>query len=198
MSGFPFSLAALKILHTQGTNTENGSKASHKDIASKDRSPHSSSDVKPFNIYDTKTFISNVAADQLSKMPANRRNTAHEIFLQFHRHTAKSMKELAIEEESDEDEEEHHEPKVEAEPNAPFEMFHHVMKTGVIYASSRAAKYGFNMLSEDWANMGQGAPEVSICKIQLLHSVGKSTVDISSHFVSPFSTDRTTTRSART
>ena len=110
----------------------------------------------------------------------------------------KSMKALAIEEESDEDEEEHHEPKVEAEPNAPFEMFHHVMKTGVIYASSRAAKYGFNMLSEDWANMGQGAPEVSICKIQLLHSVGKSTVDISSHFLSPFPTDRTTTWSART
>ena len=132
-------------------------------------------------------------------MPADRRNTAHEIFLQFHRHTAKSMKALAIEEESDEDEEEHHEPKVEAEPNSPFEMFHHVMKTGVIYASSRAAKYGFNMLSEDWANMGQGAPEVSIiCKIQLLHSVGKSTVDISSHFVSPFPTDRTTTWSART
>jgi len=127
-------------------------------------------------IYDTKTFISNVAADHLSKMPANRRNTAHEIFLQFHRHTAKSMKALAIEEESDEDDEEHHEPKVEAEPNAPFEMFHHVMKTGVIYASSRAAKYGFNMLSEDWANMGQGAPEVSISTTQLLDSVGKSTV----------------------
>jgi|SaaInl74LU_5_DNA_1037368.scaffolds.fasta_scaffold09763_5 hypothetical protein len=91
---------------------------------------------------------------------ADRRNTAHNIFLQFHRHTAKSMKDLQIEEES-EDEDQEFESTPQAEPNSPFEMFHHVMKTGVIYASSRAAKHGFSMLSEDWANMGQGAPEVS-------------------------------------
>jgi hypothetical protein len=95
------------------------------------------------------------------KMPkADRRNTAHNIFLQFHRHRAKSMKALAIEEDQDDSEDELFEPEAESEPNAPFEMFHHVMKTGVIYASSRAAKHGFTMLSEDWANMGQGAPEV--------------------------------------
>mmetsp|Transcript_7665 Transcript_7665/g.11112 ORF Transcript_7665/g.11112 Transcript_7665/m.11112 type:complete len:494 (-) Transcript_7665:1154-2635(-) len=89
---------------------------------------------------------------------ADRRNTAHNIFLKFHRHTAKSMKDLKIEEES-EDEDQEFESTPQAEPNSPFEMFHHVMKTGVIYASSRAAKHGFSMLSEDWANMGQGAPE---------------------------------------
>jgi len=89
---------------------------------------------------------------------ADRRNTAHQIFLQFHRHRAKNMKDLAIEE-AMEDENLEYEPEAEAEPNSPFEMFHHVMKTGVIYASSRAAKYGFTMMSEDWANMGQGAPE---------------------------------------
>lgn len=72
------------------------------------------------------------------------------------------MKALIEEEDLSEEEEQEYEPKAEAEPNAPFEMFHHVMKTGVIYASSRAAKYGFTMLSEDWANMGQGAPEVCI------------------------------------
>jgi hypothetical protein len=92
---------------------------------------------------------------------ADRRNTAHQIFLQFHRHRAKNMKDLAIEE-AMEDENLEYEPEAEAEPNSPFEMFHHVMKTGVIYASSRAAKYGFTMMSEDWANMGQGAPEVSV------------------------------------
>lgn len=41
----------------------------------------------------------------------------------------------------------------------PFEMFHHVMKTGVIYASSRASRLGFRNEDPEWANMGQGAPE---------------------------------------
>jgi hypothetical protein len=47
-----------------------------------------------------------------------------------------------------------------------FPMFHRVMKTGVIYATSRAAKYGFGASPDEdengndpWANMGQGAPE---------------------------------------
>jgi hypothetical protein len=51
-------------------------------------------------------------------------------------------------------------------PVPSFPMFHRVMKTGVIYATSRAAKHGFGAPgSEDddaddpWANMGQGAPE---------------------------------------
>ena len=33
------------------------------------------------------------------------------------------------------------------------------MKTGVIYATSRARKNGFTMEDDEWANMGQGAPE---------------------------------------
>lgn len=33
------------------------------------------------------------------------------------------------------------------------------MKTGVIYATSRALKNGFSMDDDEWANMGQGAPE---------------------------------------
>jgi hypothetical protein len=40
-----------------------------------------------------------------------------------------------------------------------FEMFQHVMKTGVIYATSRARGRGFDPEDPDWANMGQGAPE---------------------------------------
>jgi aspartate/methionine/tyrosine aminotransferase len=52
-------------------------------------------------------------------------------------------------------------------PVPSFPMFHRVMKTGVIYATSRAAKHGFGAPGceddddddDPWANMGQGAPE---------------------------------------
>jgi aspartate/methionine/tyrosine aminotransferase len=40
-----------------------------------------------------------------------------------------------------------------------FPMFHRVTKTGVIYATSRAASHGFRVDDSSWANMGQGAPE---------------------------------------
>eukprot|EP00529_Nitzschia_sp_RCC80_P022917 CAMPEP_0113496770 /NCGR_PEP_ID=MMETSP0014_2-20120614/30290_1 /TAXON_ID=2857 /ORGANISM="Nitzschia sp." /LENGTH=476 /DNA_ID=CAMNT_0000390697 /DNA_START=82 /DNA_END=1508 /DNA_ORIENTATION=- /assembly_acc=CAM_ASM_000159 len=41
-----------------------------------------------------------------------------------------------------------------------FPMYHRVTKTGVIYATSRAAVRGFRADKEgSWANMGQGAPE---------------------------------------
>lgn len=45
------------------------------------------------------------------------------------------------------------------EVTEPFEMFHHVNKTGVIYATARAQRYGFHNENPEWANMGQGAPE---------------------------------------
>ncbi|KAL7550146.1 hypothetical protein ACHAWF_013387 [Thalassiosira exigua] len=94
-------------------------------------------------------------------MKAQRRNTAHNVFLQFHKHTAKSLKKLNLEElvEDDDDEHEEEEEAKLPPPTDPFEMFHHVMKTGVIYATSRAQLRGFHMEDPDWANMGQGAPE---------------------------------------
>jgi hypothetical protein len=44
-------------------------------------------------------------------------------------------------------------------PVPSFPMFHRVQKTGVIYATSRASSKGFSPDKQDWANMGQGAPE---------------------------------------
>jgi len=73
-----------------------------------------------------------------------RRNTAHSVFLQFHKHQ--------LEKEEDGAEE-------KAKSEQSFEMFHQVMKTGVIYATTRANHHGFTMLDDEWANMGQGAPE---------------------------------------
>lgn len=87
-------------------------------------------------------------------MRGKRRDTAHEVFLQFHRHRAQSTKKLeAVGDDEFEDED------VAPPPTEPFEMFHTVMKTGVLYATSRANKFGFTMEDPDWANMGQGAPE---------------------------------------
>lgn len=88
-------------------------------------------------------------------MPAggnSRRNSAHNVFLQFHQHRAKSLRKLEEEGEIDEEQ--------APSPTEPFQMFHHVNKTGVIFATSRAVRYGFSMLDDEWANMGQGAPEV--------------------------------------
>ena len=50
-------------------------------------------------------------------------------------------------------------PSIQPKPVQPFDMFHTVMKTGVIYATSRAGKFGFHAEAKGWANMGQGAPE---------------------------------------
>ena len=80
-------------------------------------------------------------------MPAQRRNTAHEIFLQFHKHRPQSLRVLKEEEDGSD------ETKIPLRPTEPFEMFHTVMKTGVIYATSRAVKRGFSMEDEEWANM---------------------------------------------
>jgi len=41
----------------------------------------------------------------------------------------------------------------------PFPMFRTVEKTGVIYATTRAAVRGYHAEDPEWANMGQGAPE---------------------------------------
>lgn len=69
---------------------------------------------------------------------------AHDIYSKYHRHF----------EEHDSSEDlggrDH-------KPAPSFPMFHRVMKTGVIYATSRASKHGFSPDNLEWANMGQGA-----------------------------------------
>ncbi|EJK69020.1 hypothetical protein THAOC_09766, partial [Thalassiosira oceanica] len=79
----------------------------------------------------------------------SRSNSAHNVFLEYHKHRPSVMKGMQGMQTVDEIEEEERE----------FDMFHHVMKTGVIYATSRALKNGFSMDDDEWANMGQGAPE---------------------------------------
>ncbi|EJK61782.1 hypothetical protein THAOC_17672 [Thalassiosira oceanica] len=79
----------------------------------------------------------------------SRSNSAHNVFLEYHKHRPSVMKGMQGMQTVDEVEEEERE----------FDMFHHVMKTGVIYATSRALKNGFSMDDDEWANMGQGAPE---------------------------------------
>ena len=93
---------------------------------------------------------------------AQRRSSAHQVFLQFHKHTAKSLKDLEDIEEEEDDEIGNQDVFKGHSPSPtqqPFEMFHHVMKTGVIYATSRASRLGFHNEDPEWANMGQGAPE---------------------------------------
>ena len=64
-------------------------------------------------------------------MPAERRNTAHEVFLQFHRHRPESLRTFREQDGASKDDD-------DAEKNIPlpsseaFDMFHRVMKTGVI------------------------------------------------------------------
>ena len=86
-------------------------------------------------------------------MPAQRRNTAHEIFLQFHKHRPQSLRVLKEEEDGSDETK----IPITLRPTEPFEMFHTVMKTGVIYATSRAVKRGFSMEDEEWANMVSSA-----------------------------------------
>jgi aspartate/methionine/tyrosine aminotransferase len=64
---------------------------------------------------------------------------AHKVYHQYHRHYKSSDKDV--------------------EEKESFPMFHRVGKTGVIYATSRAKANGFDAENEEWANMGQGAPE---------------------------------------
>eukprot|EP00804_Cyclotella_cryptica_P022017 CCRYP_000936-RA/>CCRYP_000936-RA protein AED:0.04 eAED:0.04 QI:100/1/1/1/0.85/0.75/8/3698/492 len=84
--------------------------------------------------------------------PIQRHNTAHDLFLEFHKHRPQSLRKI-----KEEDESEGH-PLANEVP-LDFEMFQHVMKTGVIYATSRARVRGFDPEDPEWANMGQGAPE---------------------------------------
>jgi len=67
---------------------------------------------------------------------------AHSVYCKYHRHTVSSSAE------KDDDNCSDH-----------FSMFQKVSKTGVIYATSRANVHGFSHNDEEWANMGQGAPE---------------------------------------
>jgi len=67
---------------------------------------------------------------------AQRRSSAHQVFLEFHKHRATSLRNMGTIDEED---------KVPNEElTEPFEMFHHVNKTGVIYATARAQRYGFH------------------------------------------------------
>ena len=69
---------------------------------------------------------------------AQRRSSAHQVFLEFHKHRATSLRNMDTIDESEED-------KVpNEEVIEPFQMFHHVNKTGVIYATARAQRYGFH------------------------------------------------------
>jgi len=75
---------------------------------------------------------------------------AYDVFEKYHRHHTENV--------LDEKDEE----KVQKGPtqSPSFPMFHRVMKTGVVYATTRAKSNGFSPETEDdWANMGQGAPE---------------------------------------
>lgn len=84
---------------------------------------------------------------------------AHEIYLKYHRHEGGGDKD------DDKAEDDNTVPTKDLggrdhKPVLRYPMFHRVMKTGVIYATSRAQKRGFSNESEsEWANMGQGAPE---------------------------------------
>ena len=75
---------------------------------------------------------------------AQRRSSAHQVFLEFHKHRATSLRNMGnmgnmgTIDESEED----NVPNEEVAE--PFKMFHHVNKTGVIYATARAQRYGFH------------------------------------------------------
>ena len=84
-----------------------------------------------------------------------RRSSAHQVFLEFHKHRPTSMRKIDEEEEATGGDGGGN-YKLQTPTEQPFEMFHHVMKTGVIYATSRAQKCGFHAEDPEWANMGQG------------------------------------------
>lgn len=68
---------------------------------------------------------------------------AHQIYLQYHR-----------EAQGPDGQNGHDDPGEGGrghKPVAQFPMFHRVQKTGVIYATSRAASRGFTMGSTEWA-----------------------------------------------
>ena len=74
---------------------------------------------------------------------------AHQIYLQYHREAERDeAAQLGEKEVSDGA---LHSEDREHKPVACFPMFHRVQKTGVIYATSRAAHRGFSMEATDWA-----------------------------------------------
>jgi len=78
-----------------------------------------------------KAIVEKVATE--SKMdPQEKLSEAHSVYRQYHQHSQNGK---------------------------DFSMFQKVSKTGVIYATSRANAHGFSHTDEEWANMGQGAPE---------------------------------------
>lgn len=93
-------------------------------------------------------------------MVSSRRSSvveAHNVFQMYHKHSSF----LGIEDDEEESvggDVQKEDTSLEHKPTFP--QFHKVMKTGVIYATTRAASHGFsNETEEEWANMGQGAPE---------------------------------------
>ncbi len=98
-------------------------------------------------------------------MMASRRNTAHDLFAEFHRHRsglddvpAATLGRIVDDDDEDHEGEEEVPPSsgggnVEGGERASFEMFRNVMKTGVLYATSRAQNRGFKSLDDpEWAN----------------------------------------------
>jgi len=81
-----------------------------------------------------------------------RRNTAHDLFAQFHCHRAISVRAMsAIKDEDENLDEGENQPSPESEPS--FDMFRNVARTGVLYATSRAQRHGFKRLNDpEWAN----------------------------------------------
>jgi hypothetical protein len=84
---------------------------------------------------------------------------AHQVYTRYHRHESHTYSKN--EKSSPVDSASRRDVGTTASPTAEFPMFHTVMKTGVIYATSRAVSHGFTGDDSSWANMGQGAPETS-------------------------------------
>ena len=73
-----------------------------------------------------------------------RADTARNIFAQFHTPPPPAAAKLKLSLQEEED---------EASKQQSFDMFRNVMKTGVLYATSRAQKHGFKRLDDpEWAN----------------------------------------------
>ena len=73
-----------------------------------------------------------------------RQNTAHNIFLEFHKHRPQSLRKIK--------EEENEADLSPSDVPMDFDMFQHVMKTGVIYATSRARGHGFDPEDPGWVS----------------------------------------------
>ncbi|OEU15228.1 aminotransferase, classes I and II superfamily [Fragilariopsis cylindrus CCMP1102] len=94
---------------------------------------------------------------------------AHSVFDVYHKHQeiSATFEELSVEMEAEDAKDDadakskSHEIFEKGRKSSPsFPQFHKVMKTGVIYATTRAKSNGFSPETEhEWANMGQGAPE---------------------------------------